>query len=65
MEDGVEDTTSEAVQDWIGATENYTFREVDDGTELLIDIEVDDREVEMFNRMWPKALEKLKALAEK
>lgn len=45
--------------------ENYTFNEKDGGTELIIDINVKDEYKDMFNGMWPKALEVLKQLAEK
>ncbi len=67
---GVEDTTSEEVQSWAGALENYTFTEVDGSTELAVDIigtgndEADKEMAEMFKDMWPKALEKLKNLCE-
>jgi uncharacterized protein YndB with AHSA1/START domain len=45
--------------------ENYTFNEKDGGTELIVDIDVKDEYKDMFNGMWPKALETLKELAEK
>ena len=45
--------------------ENYTFNEKDGGTELLVDIDVKDEYKDMFDGMWPKALEVLKQLAEK
>lgn len=44
--------------------ENYTFKEKDGGTELIVDIDVKDEYKDMFNGMWPKALEKLKAITE-
>lgn len=64
--DGKEDTTSDAVKDWIGALENYTFKDNNDSTELLIDLtgDIPDEFNEMFKGMWPKALQKLKELAE-
>lgn len=45
--------------------ENYTFKEKDGGTEVVVDIDAKDEYKDMFNDMWPKALEKLKELAEK
>ncbi len=45
--------------------ENYTFKEKDGGTELTVDIDVKDEYRDMFNGMWPKALEALKRLAER
>lgn len=65
IEDGVEDTTSEKAQAWAPAFENYTFIEKDGGTELSIDMDVMEEHRAMFEDMWPKALQKLKELAEK
>ena len=65
VKDGVEDTTSEKVQQWAGAHENYTLKDVDGQTELLIDCDMADDYVEMFNEMWPKALDKVKEIAER
>lgn len=46
--------------------ENYIFTEKDGGTKLDIElINLPDSFTEMMNTMWPKALEVLKALAEK
>ena len=65
VKDGREDTTSEAVEAWAGALENYTFKEKNGKTELLVDLEgIVDEFKEMFESMWPKALQRLKALAE-
>lgn len=65
---GVEDTTSERVRSWAGAHENYTFVETNGTTEVQVDIELGDdlgAMKEMFEGMWPKALAKLKEIAEK
>ncbi len=62
---GVIDTTSEEVKKWTPAFENYTFKEKDGGTELVVEIDVSEVYKEMFEGMWPKALAVLKALAEK
>ncbi|MES2994943.1 MAG: SRPBCC domain-containing protein [Patescibacteria group bacterium] len=46
--------------------ENYTLEDKDGGTEVSIDlINLPDEYADMFNEAWPKALEKLKELAEK
>ncbi len=63
--DGVEDTTSEFAKKWSPALENYTFTKKDNGTELMIEIEVEEENEEMFKDMWPKSLEKLKEISEK
>jgi uncharacterized protein YndB with AHSA1/START domain len=62
---GVEDTTSDAVRPWAGAMENYTFTAVPEGTRLDIELDVTPEYQQMMNDMWPKALAKLKELAEK
>lgn len=65
VQDGKEDTSSEAVKAWAGALENYTFKEKDGATEVLVDMDSNEEYEEMFQDMWPKALQKLKMLAEK
>ncbi len=46
--------------------ENYTLTDVDGGTEVKVDLlSTPDEYGDMFNGMWPKALEKLKGIAEK
>jgi uncharacterized protein YndB with AHSA1/START domain len=62
--DGVEDTTSDEAKQIIGAHENYTFTESDGVTTVTIDLDSDEEWVEMFQEAWPKALSKLKELAE-
>ncbi|HSP88574.1 MAG TPA: SRPBCC domain-containing protein [Ignavibacteriaceae bacterium] len=65
IQNGVEDTTSEAVKAWAGAHENYTFKEKNGKTEVIVDIDTAEEYSDMFNDMWPKALQKLKELSEK
>jgi hypothetical protein len=64
ISEGKEDTTSEAVKSWAGAFENYTFKEKDGKTEVLVDLDSNEEYSEMFEGLWPKALQKLKELAE-
>lgn len=61
---GVEDTTSEMAKKWAPAFENYTFRDADGGTELIIDMDVEDEYAEMFRGMWMDGLKKIKGIAE-
>ncbi len=61
---GVEDTESEAVRAWAPAYENYIFRPVAGGTELIIEQDVSGEFEQMMQESWPKALERLKALCE-
>jgi hypothetical protein len=64
VRDGKEDTTSEIARKWTPAFENYTFKERDGRTEVLVDLDVEDEYVEPFQQMWHDALQKLKELAE-
>jgi hypothetical protein len=65
IENGKEDTSSEAVKSWAGGLENYTLQEIGpEKTELLVDMDSSEEHKEMFQNRWPKALEKLKTLAE-
>lgn len=45
--------------------ENYTFRDVPGGTELLVDMDCTEAYEAMFQEMWPQALQLLKTLCEK
>ena len=62
--DGVEDTTSDRVKVWAGALENYTFINKDGKTELVVDLDINAEFKEMFEGIWPKALQILKSLCE-
>ena len=61
----VEDTTSEKVQEWAGATESYTLNEDNGKTELVVNMDINKEFAEMFADVWPQALKILKELAEK
>lgn len=65
LQNGVEDFDSDMVKSWQGAHENYTLNEVEDGTEVLVDIDIDEAMIPDFDRMWPEALAKLKEVAER
>ena len=65
VQDGREITTGDTVEAWAGALENYTFRDADGGTEVLIEMDSDEEHVEMFEGLWPKALQRLKEVAER
>lgn len=64
VEEGKEDTSSESVKDWAGALENYTFKEKNGKTEVLVEMDTVEEYKEMLQDTWPKALQKLKELAE-
>lgn len=63
--DGKVDTTSENVKSWAPAYENYTLEVLDeDHTKFSVDVDTEDKYFEMFEEMWPKALEELKRISE-
>jgi uncharacterized protein YndB with AHSA1/START domain len=64
VQDGKEDTTSDAVKSWSGAHENYTFKERGGATEVSVEMDTVDEYREMFEQKWPQALQRLKAIAE-
>lgn len=64
IENGKEDTSSEAVKIWAGAHENYTFKESGGKTQVLVEMDSVKEYEEMFTNTWPQALQKLKILAE-
>jgi hypothetical protein len=65
VKNGVEDTTSEEARKWAPAFENYTFKEKGGATEVLVEMDIEDENKKMFEEMWPRALQKLKEIAEK
>ena len=64
VKNGVEDTESDKVKSWAGAHENYTLKEVDGTTDLLVELDMNEEYKEMFMQMFPKALEQVKILSE-
>lgn len=64
VHDGVEDITSDKVKQWAGAHENYTLKDVDGKTELIVETDMTEDFKDYFVKTWPKALEKLKGIAE-
>lgn len=65
VKEGSEDIDSEKVKVWAGAMENYTLTDEGGKTKLVIDIDLAEEWVENMEEVWPKALEKLKAVAER
>ena len=61
---GEVDTTSDEVKKWTTSYENYTFADLGNGTELRVDMQVDEEYVSMMNESWPEALKVLKGLCE-
>jgi hypothetical protein len=65
VQNGVEDTQSEAARKWAPAFENYTLKQNGKSTEVLIEMDADPGNAEMFKSMWPEALTILKNIAER
>ena len=59
------DLDSEQMKEWAGSLENYTLKTVNGKTELTVDMDVTDEYKDYFEQAWPKALDKLKEIAEK
>lgn len=67
LKNGVEDMETAKTQGWAGAHENYTLKDIDGKTELTVEMDnmgLSQDMLDYFNNAWPKALAKLKALAE-
>lgn len=60
VKNGVEDFSG----GWSGALENYSLHEQDGGTELSVEIDSDDSFADYFSETFPKALARVKELAE-
>lgn len=64
VKDGVEDTRSDAVKGWSGATENYSLTGENGMSTLSTEMDVTDDFKEYMMKTMPLALEKVKGLAE-
>jgi hypothetical protein len=65
MQNGVEDTTSDAVKAWTPAYENYTIEKEGEGSKFILMQDIEDQYEQMFGEMWPKAMEKIKEISER
>ena len=64
LEGDKEITEGEKVKAFAGALENYTFKEKDGGTEVIVEFDVDKEWKKYFSTTWPNALQKLKEVCE-
>lgn len=63
--DGDKEVTSgEQVEKWTGGHENYSFQENNGITTVTVDMDTIDEYLDYFNNTYPKALDKLKEIAE-
>jgi uncharacterized protein YndB with AHSA1/START domain len=61
----VEDLTSAEARRWTPGYENYTLTPIAGGTRFAVDVDYPDEMAQMLAEMWPAALLKLKAVAER
>lgn len=52
------------VENWAGASENYSFSEHNGTTSITVDVDANDEFMTYFDETWPKALNKLKEICE-
>ncbi|UOQ55246.1 SRPBCC domain-containing protein [Hymenobacter cellulosivorans] len=64
VKDGQQQPFDQNNQDWAGATENYTLRQIGNTTELTVEMDVPENHQAYFAETFPRALEKVKELAE-
>lgn len=64
IKNGIEDTSSDAVKPWAGATESYHLSGNNGTTTLSVDMDVTEDFKDYMEKTWPVAMEKIKALAE-
>jgi hypothetical protein len=58
-------TTGPEVESWAGSHENYSFEESKGVTTVTIEMDATEEFEDYFSKTWPKALDKLRELAEK
>jgi uncharacterized protein YndB with AHSA1/START domain len=63
--DGIVDTESETIKAWAPSYENYTLDSIDEGqTKFTVNMDTEEGYTEMFEELWPKALEQVKKISE-
>ncbi len=62
--EGVEDMNSAEGKEWNGSIESYALKPSPTGTELTVEMDVTEEYKDYFSKTWPKALAKIKELAE-
>lgn len=62
---GVEDQTSEEAKKWSGMLEDYTLKHSNGKTNLTMEMDILEEYKADFLKMWPKAMEKIKEIAER
>lgn len=65
VQNGVEDLEDAKGKEWYGAMENYTLTDVNGDTHLKVDIDITEEHEDYFRDAWPKAMNKIKEMAER
>lgn len=61
---GKEQPADDETKKWSGAMENYSLKEKERSTELTVEMDMTEEHEKYFSETFPKALEKVKSLAE-
>ncbi|MBK8612854.1 MAG: hypothetical protein IPN85_05070 [Flavobacteriales bacterium] len=64
LKDGKEVPPDDTTREWTGAREEYELKVRNNGTELLVIMDVGEKELASFKKMFPEALAIAKELAE-
>lgn len=64
VKNGKEEPFNERTSEWAGAMENYTLKEINGLTLLTVELDVAEENLKFFMDVFPKALEKIRALSE-
>lgn len=64
IQNNIEDTTSDKVKEWAGSMENYSLSIENSLTRLQVEMDIAEAYKDYFLNTWPKALDKVKQLAE-
>lgn len=57
-------TEGPEIEKWAGGHENYYFKKYNGSTTVTVETDVSADYLDYFNETWPKALDKLKSIAE-
>jgi hypothetical protein len=64
VKEGSEQPLDEETKKWSGAMENYTLKDNENETDLTVEMDITDEFEDYFKTTFPKALERVKELAE-
>ena len=62
---GVDDTSSQAIEQLVGSHESYTLSESGGVTTREVEVDLEDDSVDRFKGMWPTALAAVEEIAER